>query len=183
MQIELRRIQREVGITTIFVTHDQEEALTLSDRIGILKAGRLVQEGTPREVYHAPVDRFTAHFLGEANIFEGQAEAAGLRLADGSLIAWPAGRRPAAHTLQIAVRPEVITVSKEAPAADGKLNGLRGELDHVIFAGAMATCLLRVNGQPVKVLAKDQELTGLPTKGAVWLSWPIERSMAIGGEA
>jgi ABC-type Fe3+/spermidine/putrescine transport system ATPase subunit len=67
MQIELRRIQRAVGITTIFVTHDQEEALTLSDRIAIFDSGRIVQEGAPMEVYERPRSKFAAGFLGEAN--------------------------------------------------------------------------------------------------------------------
>ena len=92
MQVELKRIQREVGITTIFVTHDQEEALTLSDRIGILKEGRLVQQGEPRALYRAPSDRFTASFLGEANFIEGEATKAGLRLDDGSTMPLPSDR-------------------------------------------------------------------------------------------
>jgi putative spermidine/putrescine transport system ATP-binding protein len=182
MQIELKRIQREVGITTIFVTHDQEEALTLSDRIGILKAGRLVQEGTPREVYHAPVDRFTASFLGEANVFEGKVEEDGLRVADGTLLRWPAPGRVAERSAQLAVRPEVITVAGPPPSGAENLNALQGNLEQVIFAGAMATCLVRSNGQLIKVLAKDRELGNLPDKGAVWLSWPADRGMMIGAD-
>ena len=73
MQIELKRIQREIGITTIFVTHDQEEALTMSDRIGILRDGRLVQEGPPEEIYDSPKSEFAATFLGDANILRGDA--------------------------------------------------------------------------------------------------------------
>ena len=72
MQIELKRIQREIGITTIFVTHDQEEALTMSDRIGILRDGRLVQEGPPEEIYDSPKSEFAATFLGDANILRGR---------------------------------------------------------------------------------------------------------------
>ena len=71
MQIELKGIQREIGLTTIFVTHDQEEALTLSDRIGILKDGMLVYTGSPHNMYHSPVNEFASGFLGEANIFCG----------------------------------------------------------------------------------------------------------------
>ena len=180
MQIELKRIQREVGITTIFVTHDQEEALTLSDRIGILRDGRLVQEGPPRAVYQAPVDRFAASFLGEANLFEGVAEAAGLRLAEGALIRWPTADRASATASAIAVRPEAMDLSGSAPSGDAAgLNVLPGHLDQVIFAGPTATCILRVNGQVVKVLAKDQELSGLPSSGPVWLSWPVARSMPL----
>ena len=74
MQIELKRIQREIGITTIFVTHDQEEALTMSDRIGILRDGRLVQEGPPEEIYDSPKSEFAATFLGDANILRGDSD-------------------------------------------------------------------------------------------------------------
>ena len=72
MQIELKQIQREVGITTIFVTHDQEEALTLSDRIAIFDEGKVVQVGSPHEVYERPATAFAANFLGDANFFEGK---------------------------------------------------------------------------------------------------------------
>mgnify|MGYP003694319081 CR=1 FL=1 len=86
MQIELKRIQREIGITTIFVTHDQEEALTMSDRIGILRDGRLVQEGPPEEIYDRPQSEFAATFLGDANILRGDTTGNGIRLADGTAI-------------------------------------------------------------------------------------------------
>ena len=118
MQIELKRIQREIGITTIFVTHDQEEALTLSDRIGILKDGRLVQSGTPQEVYNAPVNQFAARFLGEANIFAGDAIEDGLRLGDGGIIRWAADAASTAGRPVIAVRPENMTISVQAPARE-----------------------------------------------------------------
>ena len=72
MQIELKQIQREVGITTIFVTHDQEEALTLSDRIAIFDEGKVVQAGNPHAVYERPATAFAANFLGDANFFEGK---------------------------------------------------------------------------------------------------------------
>ena len=86
MQIELKRIQREIGITTIFVTHDQEEALTMSDRIGILRDGRLVQEGPPEEIYDSPQSEFAATFLGDANILRGDRTDNGIRLTDGTPI-------------------------------------------------------------------------------------------------
>ncbi len=116
MQIELRRIQREVGITAIFVTHDQEEALTLSDRIGILADGRLVQTGAPRDIYRAPINRFTASFLGDANFFEGVCEEGGLRFHDGSLAPLPQGvASQGVRTL--AVRPEFDHVDRRAAGA------------------------------------------------------------------
>ena len=86
MQIELKRIQREVGITTIFVTHDQEEAITLSDNIGILDKGILIQEGSPSEVYEHPNSEFIATFLGDSNIIPVKRNEGGFRLSDGSPI-------------------------------------------------------------------------------------------------
>jgi putative spermidine/putrescine transport system ATP-binding protein len=174
MQIELKRIQREVGITTIFVTHDQEEALTLSDRIGILRNGRLIRQGTPEEVYADPQDAFTARFLGEANILSGTVEPGGLRLADGSLVRG-AGPIPA----QIAVRPEHLVVSVEEPVA---ANRLRATLRQRIFAGAMGTCVLDWQGQPLKATARHDDLRGLPESGPVWLSWGEAHVRPLRGE-
>ncbi|MEM7043972.1 MAG: ABC transporter ATP-binding protein [Pseudomonadota bacterium] len=169
MQIELKRIQREVGITTIFVTHDQEEALTLSDQIGILKDGCLVRHGPPREVYKDPRNAFTARFLGDANLITGTPEAGGLRLADGALIA---GIRQDT----IAVRPESIRITATEPDTP---NRLRAELRQRIFGGAMGTCLLDWQGTPVKVVARDIEFSDLSDTGPVWISWPADCTIEI----
>jgi len=173
MQIELRRIQREVGITTIFVTHDQEEAMTLSDQIGILKDGRLVRHGPPRAVYDAPGDAFTARFLGEANILTGQREPAGLRLKDGTLLVGVVAGA-------VAVRPEAMSISLEEPAAEHRLRAI---LMQRIFSGAMGTCVLSWQGQPLKLVARDRDLAGLPEPGidgqTVWLSWPAEAALPL----
>ncbi len=177
MQIELKRIQREIGITTIFVTHDQEEALTLSDRIGILKDGRLVQTGSPHDMYHAPISEFAAGFLGEANIFRGEADPSGMRLADGSTIRWADGDRPAA----IAVRPESLLLSVSEPAG-AESNRLKARMRQKIFAGPTVTYLLEWQDQPIKVLAKEGEMTGIPDAGDVWIEWPAEKSIAIPAE-
>ncbi len=177
MQVELRRIQREVGITTIFVTHDQEEALTLSDQIGILRAGRLVRHGPPRTLYHAPGDRFTAAFLGEANFFSGTPEDGGLRLADGTLLPWPGQRQPGIS--QLAARPEEMTITAAAlPASEG-LCVIRGELETTIFSGPTAVCHVKAGGQTVRILVKNSELSGIPATGPVAVTWPAARSMPI----
>jgi putative spermidine/putrescine transport system ATP-binding protein len=177
MQVELRRIQREVGITTIFVTHDQEEALTLSDQIGILRAGRLVRSGPPRTLYHAPEDRFTASFLGEANFFDGTPEEGGLRLAGGTLLPWPGGRALGVRTL--AVRPEEMTISPVGlPMPQGSCV-VRGELGSITFSGPTAICRVFGESQLFSVLVKNSELGGFPESGAVTVSWPASRSMPI----
>ncbi|MGR3369589.1 MAG: ABC transporter ATP-binding protein [Sagittula sp.] len=167
MQIELKRIQREIGITTIFVTHDQEEALTLSDRIGILRDGQIVQAGAPREVYDRPNSAFAANFLGEANW---------LPEAVLDRVTLP-GPTPGHH---FAVRPEALRLSVERPASG---NALPAKLDQRVFAGAMATCLVTVEGQPWKLIARDRDLPDLPGDAQVWVSWDIADTMAVPQEA
>jgi len=141
MQVELKRIQREIGITTIFVTHDQEEALTISDRIGILRDGKLVQEGTPEEIYHRPQSEFAATFLGDANIFYGRREGNNFHLVDGRVMVlgqsgdigkiWDD-----AKNLACAVRPEHIRITApDAPLPDGGQNSLVGHIERRIFSG------------------------------------------------
>lgn len=163
MQIELKRIQRDIGITTIFVTHDQEEALTLSDRIGILRDGRIIQTGTPRDVYDHPVDAFTAGFLGDANWLPD----AGL---DHLSLPGDLG------TQRFAVRPETLSISS-APLAGA--NAMAGQLTQRIFAGAMATCLIDVQGHQWKLVARDRDIPDIPGNGHVWLNWAPEDTIAV----
>jgi ABC-type Fe3+/spermidine/putrescine transport system ATPase subunit len=169
MQIELKRIQREIGITTIFVTHDQEEALTLSDQIGILKDGRVIRHGPPRAVYDDPRDEFTARFLGEANLFTGTPEDGGLRLRDGSLIAGTKAEK-------IAVRPENLEISETEPNTPIRL---KAQLVQRVFGGAMGTCIINWQGETIKVIGRDQDLQGLSDTGPVWISWAAERTVEL----
>ncbi|MES0809341.1 ABC transporter ATP-binding protein [Roseibium sp. SCPC15] len=169
MQIELKRIQREIGITTIFVTHDQEEALTLSDQIGILKDGRVIRHGPPRAVYDDPRDEFTARFLGEANLFTGTPEDGGLRLRDGSLIAGTKAEK-------IAVRPENLEISETEPNTP---NRLKAQLVQRVFGGAMGTCIINWQGETIKVIGRDKDLQGLSDTGPVWISWAAERTVEL----
>ena len=173
MQFELKRIQREIGITTIFVTHDQEEALTLSDKIGILKDGRMIQAGPPREVYRNPADVFTAEFLGEANFLSKNGK--GVLGLDGASIKLPPDT---ASTATLAVRPENMSISVTEP--DGAdLSKLPATLENRVFAGAMATCVLRCGGEVFKVIARDQDIPELAEGGQVWLSWKPEKTIVV----
>jgi spermidine/putrescine transport system ATP-binding protein len=104
MQIELKQLQAEAGITFLFVTHDQEEALTLSDRVAVMQGGRILQMGPPRSIYEAPTHRFVADFIGDINLIEAEALAGGgVRLAGGGVVPVP-GATPGRVTL--AIRPE-----------------------------------------------------------------------------
>jgi spermidine/putrescine transport system ATP-binding protein len=108
MQSELKRLQTETGITFVFVTHDQEEALTMSDRIGVMSKGKLLQVGTPHDIYERPVNRFVADFIGETNFLDAVIETEGARLGSGDRIALPASGRSGKAT--VAVRPEHIRI-------------------------------------------------------------------------
>ena len=107
MQIELKRLQTETGITFVFVTHDQEEALTMSDRIGVMRAGKLLQVGGPRDIYNRPVDRFVADFIGETNFLPGVAEAGVVRLSSGDVLVLDS---PARGAVTLTVRPEQVRI-------------------------------------------------------------------------
>jgi len=113
MQLELKQLQRQLGVTTIFVTHDQEEAMTISDRIAVMNAGRIEQIGPPREVYDRPRTRFVADFIGEINVFAGEWQG-GSFVANGTHLPAPAG--PASGKTTIAVRPERISLEAVANA-------------------------------------------------------------------
>ena len=142
MRIELLKLQRDLGITTIYVTHDQEEALALSTRIAVMSAGAVVQEGTPREIYEAPRARFVAEFVGASNLFPGA-----LEHADGEVwsvktdlgasvrLRRPSGAPPHAGRVTLMVRPEAMDLHAPHAAVDER-NRLAGTVVASAFEGA-----------------------------------------------
>ena len=139
MQIELKRLQTETGITFIFVTHDQEEALTMSDRIGVMSAGKIQQIGAPRDIYTQPVNRFVASFIGETNFLPGTAVPGGVRLDCGDMVeAGGAGRQSGKVTL--AVRPEQVRIG---PA--GEAGCLHATVDSWVYFGTDTHCHLHLS--------------------------------------
>ena len=147
MRIELKRLQKHLGMTFVFVTHDQEEALTLGDRVAVLNRGRLEQLGTATEVYHRPRTAFVADFIGEANLLAAELlsreGAHGLVRLEGGLeirvplAAWP---RDAARAI-VSVRPEKVCVSKK-PLPGGE-NGFAATITEEVFQGALDRLVLR----------------------------------------
>ncbi len=136
MQSELKRLQTETGITFVFVTHDQEEALTMSDRVGVMSAGRLLQVGAPREIYNHPVNRFVADFIGETNFLTARAEAGGFVLASGERVEAPDQVRGGEVTL--AVRPEQVRVGAAGAG------GLQAVVTETVYFGTDTHCHLRL---------------------------------------
>jgi spermidine/putrescine transport system ATP-binding protein len=137
MQIELKRLQHETGITFIFVTHDQEEALTMSDRIAVMDAGRILQVGTPRQIYNHPVERFVADFIGSTNFLSAEVIAtetgrARIKLSSGNEISTelPEGMVPQGR-VTAAVRPEYSQLLTDT----GQKGDLQGVLENIVYFG------------------------------------------------
>ncbi len=142
MQIELKRIQREAGITFVFVTHDQEEAMRMSDRIVVFNEGRIEQVGTPQEVYQHPATKFVAGFLGVSNILEGEA-----------------ARAVSGSDAPISVRPERIRIEASTYKPTGEESALMGEISEVAYLGANTIFVIEADkGARVSVTTLNQEL-------------------------
>jgi putative spermidine/putrescine transport system ATP-binding protein len=155
MQVELRGLQRRLGITTVMVTHDQDDALTMADRIAIMRDGRLEQVGSPAEVYQRPVSRFIASFLGAANFFHGRVDqmsggSARVSLPGGMPITVP-GARPLGSPVTIALRPEAVSV-EPATAEDIEVlpNSASAVVEQIVYHGFVSHLYLRQkNGDPL----------------------------------
>jgi mannopine transport system ATP-binding protein len=147
MQIELRQLQQRLGATVIYVTHDQEEALTMSDRVAVMNGGSLAQLGRPRELYDRPADAFVADFIGEMNLLPGQVdsgagETCSVRCASGLALATGTGLVPGAR-VRLAVRPEHVELARDAA---GDAPGLRGEVTQSVFNGANTAVQVELRG-------------------------------------
>lgn len=181
MQLELRRLQKSLGITFVFVTHDQEEALTLSDRIAVMSGGDVLQVDTPAGLYERPANRKIASFIGNMNFLEGRvtSRSTGYATLDipglGSLQA-------SAHTATltegdiacIAVRPEKLRVHDTAPGPDQQC--IQGTLEMVTYLGERSHFHVRVPGieQPLAISAQNSAIQDEPVTAAktpVWLTW------------
>ena len=180
LQLEVKRIQRTLGITTVYVTHDQEEAMVLADRVAIMNHGRLEQVGTPAEVYNRPVNRFVAQFLGTANFLNGRVVNVG---AGGNAEADVGGARvpfvatqpiAAGASVEIFVRPECVIVG---PAGAGPL---AGTVESAIFVGEITRYTVRVGD--FRILASSQNRADLPVHAPgtpVSLRWSADNAIAL----
>ena len=153
MEIELKRIQRDVGITTIFVTHDQEEALTMSDQIGILNEGQLVQYGSPVDIYENPQNVFVARFLGEANLLKGQADGSSVNVEVGGTV--QTRSKPTSPQVICSIRPEKILIHKEKDIPPSNCNQIAGQVNEHIFNGTSLTYLVKCGNQVVRVFVQN----------------------------
>jgi spermidine/putrescine transport system ATP-binding protein len=190
MQVELKRIQQEVGITFIYVTHDQEEAMTMSDRIAVMNRGHYEQLGDPQILYERPSTRFVAGFLGISNLLPGRVEATDgayrvVRLTDDTRLRIPSDLADGRETVEIGVRPEKIrlTAAIDGPQA-GALNCLEGTIADASYLGVSTQYQIRTKaGHTVTVYEQNVEQTmhgSLHRPGdAVQLSWLPEHTFVV----
>ena len=188
MQVELKRIQREVGITFIYVTHDQGEALTMSDRIAVMNDGLVEQLAAPREIYEHPASRFVAGFIGTSNLLSGTVQSISGQTAvlvhrDGEHVEVELqnGMRVSpGDPLELTVRPEKMTLSAEPAPAGCRL---RGTVTEVVYLGTSTNYnVLTSTGDEVTVFVQNVESSDdLVARGQdVWLCWEPRHSYAIG---
>jgi spermidine/putrescine transport system ATP-binding protein len=181
MQAELKRLQRDTGITFVFVTHDQEEALTMSDRIAVMSEGRILQLGSPRDIYDHPAERFVADFIGDTNFLEAEVAAvdgatAAVRLPGGTTrdAALPEGLQPSpGERVTVVIRPEQASL-----AAAGEADDLAGTVENAIFFGTDTHLHLRlVDGTPFTLRRQNTgTATAPPEPGS-----PVAVQVAEGG--
>ena len=202
MQIELKRIQREVGITFVYVTHDQGEALTMSDRIAVMNEGVIEQLAAPRDIYEHPKTRFVAGFIGTSNLLSGTVTStdpatggAVIDLGDGGRIVVPAAHKQPGDELEITVRPEKITLVADRadraaradgapPARSGQHDcALRGTVAEVVYLGTSTNYNVTTSaGAEVVVYSQNSanDASGPQRGEQVWLHWDPANSYAIG---
>jgi spermidine/putrescine transport system ATP-binding protein len=194
MQVELKRIQGEIGITFIYVTHDQEEAMTMSDRIAVMRHGRIEQLGPPEELYERPITEFVAGFLGVSNLLDGDVvgrdgQFAEIRLADGSVIRAMATGLGDERRVRIGVRPEKLRVvaDGEVRAAEApQVNAIEGVVLDASYIGVSTQYLVETRDKHrIVVYAQNLETSGaseaLADGQAVRLTWRPQHTFVIPG--
>ena len=183
LQIELKRIQTEVGITFVYVTHDQEEALTMSDRIAVMNHGTVEQLGTPEELYDRPATRFVADFIGTTNLLHGTVEAletgaAVVRLDSGDLCRVGPSGREVGQSVDLSLRPESVTM--ETLDGEPPAGALHGTIQQAAYLGsAMQYQVITAGGIALTVLAA-KSAPRLDAGQAVALAWSPAEALVLG---
>ncbi|NGO65911.1 ABC transporter ATP-binding protein [Rhizobium daejeonense] len=183
MQAELKKIHRELGLTFVAVTHDQEEALTLSDRIAVMNAGRVEQFDVPETLYRRPATRFVADFVGGANLIDAEIAAGGQLLVNGKpftgIGAEVIGERKVGEKVSVVVRPETVSTSPSEGIANGP--AIEATITEVLFSGAVQQVVGRFDDGST-IVAHEQALKPPPDRGSKaifsWdgsLSWLVSR--------
>ena len=183
MKIEIMRIQKELNITVVFVTHDQDEALTMSDRIAVINEGRLVQVADSESLYNSPQDRFVASFVGESNLLPCRVDEVGNDLARITITDCVPGHARLSGQAKgnagwLFVRPEHIDIDAPGETAGGR-NALSGEVETALFLGEMSRYVVRCGAATVTVKRQNRGRTHFSAGSAVRLSWAAENCVVL----
>ena len=175
MQLELKRIQAEVGITFVHVTHDQEEAMTMADQIVIMNGGHIEQLGTPTELYESPRTAFVAGFLGVSNLLDGEVIGEGtVKLTDGTIVRVPPQALNRTGFLQVGVRPEKLRIGA------GEENSVVGTVTESAYIGVSTQYILDTPAGPITVYVQNDRMGGqIATGERLTLSWSPESTFVV----
>jgi spermidine/putrescine transport system ATP-binding protein len=156
MQLELKDIQKEVGITFVYVTHDQEEALTMSDRIGVMDEGKLLQVGSPEEIYESPVNRFVADFIGETNFIDGEVVAEGQVRIEGGMVVKARTHSEPGSKVTLTLRPEKIHLLAPGSSVPAGRSVLEGKGERRVYFGDSLSSEVRVGPHRLDVRIENR---------------------------
>jgi putative spermidine/putrescine transport system ATP-binding protein len=185
LQGEIKEIHRRIGSTFVYVTHDQTEALTMSDLVVVMRDSQIVQVGSPRKIYEAPIDAFVADFIGGANLLPGEViakerDAYAVRIGNGQVIAVP--QTDASHArgskVLVFIRPEDMTIGGSEKQTSDKF-GMAAVVREILFLGETFKVTAMVGEHPVVVRAPRLQAEGIEVGSRVLLAWPPERSRAL----
>ncbi len=182
MQLELKRFQHELGITFVVVTHDQDEALVMADRIALMKDGVIAQVGAPRDLYENPASRFVAGFIGVTNFFDGTVTEGGIAFdGHGLLKSDGFSALSTGAAASVAVRPERITLSRDTGLSDH--NAVEGEIADLAYHGQDVNVLVRVEGMAspvmVRLTAVQEEQGNFQPGQRAWCNWRPEHGRIL----
>lgn len=191
MQVELKDIQSEVGLTFLHVTHDQEEAMTMADTVAVMNKGRIEQMGAPQELYELPHTAFVAKFLGQSNLFTGDVVSSSKTSlvvdASGSKIQVPLDRAQRhSGRITVGVRPEKVSLHDAAPKSDSARNAIGpGRITDVSFSGVSTQYEVTMpHHGSITVFVQNTSITTLHHDGdEVWLSWAVDHAFGLADEA
>lgn len=181
MQIELKALQQSLGMTFVFVTHDQEEALVMADRIAVMEAGRIVQIGSGEEIYHKPATRYVADFIGDANLIAARVTAEGTLETEGKGLSLPVRHNASPETkVTYLIRPEAISVSPAARAASDDVIDLKAVTTDIVFVGNATRVYVEARGEKLVCRFPSSERAADFERGqTVHVSWHRDNGQVL----
>lgn len=173
MQIELKRLQHEVGITFVVVTHDQEEAMSMADRIAVMANGKVEQVDYPVDLYERPKNRYVAGFIGDGNFFDGDAVSGGIMHKEFGFMPGNLYGRAISGPAHLLIRPEDLRVANDEPYA------LTARVQDVAFFGGASTIILTMDGHPSPILISQSGSTTVQRGSDLRIAWDREKSIVL----